>query len=268
MKKKMKFKGRRYAEGGTPDGEDEPNGPLEGSSAAVLGDSTSLKPATPAAEQSFGQAFKAGRKAMLAGGDKTFMYKGKSYNTNVAEAGDDKASKSARGRDAFARQIDKEIENPTPPTSTLPADYRPTDGPQKRFLGPKKKSLLSLASDRATGYKSQVEETGMTEDERTDALKTAALTATAFLPFGKLVKGFQGIRRTLAARKAAEAATAARATRAARATAKNANPKTSISDVIKRRGIGGYNKGGSVKSSASSRADGIAQRGKTRGRNC
>jgi len=30
----------------------------------------------------------------------------------------------------------------------------------------------------------------------------------------------------------------------------------------------GYNKGGSVKSSASSRADGIAQRGKTKGRNC
>ena len=29
-----------------------------------------------------------------------------------------------------------------------------------------------------------------------------------------------------------------------------------------------FNKGGSVKSSASSRADGIAQRGKTRGRNC
>jgi len=122
MKKKIKFKGRRYAYGGPTDDEDEPNepnGPLEGFSAAVLGDSTSLKPATPAAEQSFGQAFKAGRKAMLAGGDNTFMYKGKSYNTNLASdkkpvdkpvAPDATApDAAARGRNAFKNLIDKRV---------------------------------------------------------------------------------------------------------------------------------------------------------------
>ena len=251
MKKKIKFKGRRYAYGGPTDDED---GPLEGFSAAVLGDSTSLKPATPAAEQSFGQAFKAGRKAMLAGGDKTFMYKGKSYNTNLAS--DKKLSD--RPADKLAdKPADKSVYRPTdgpqkrflvpkPATPATPA-AKPTDGPQKRFLGPKEKPLLSLASDRATGYKSQVEETGMTEDERTDALaKTAALTAT-FLPFGKLAKMFKG-----------------RGPSATKLLTDQRKPVDTKLLTFQPE----LRKGGSVKSSASSRADGIAQRGKTRGRNC
>jgi len=47
----------------------------------------------------------------------------------------------------------------------------------------------------------------------------------------------------------------------------NRDPKATNSEdiMLDPRGL---SKGGSVKSSASSRADGIAQRGKTRGRNC
>lgn len=43
-------------------------------------------------------------------------------------------------------------------------------------------------------------------------------------------------------------------------------PKKPLDDMLKARGIEKYKSGGPVKSSASSRGDGCAQRGKTRGK--
>jgi len=120
MKKKIKFKGRRYAYGGpTDDGDGAMMTPTYDSPSEDSTSATTATPATPAAEQSFGQAFKAARKTMLAGGDETFMYKGKSYNTNLASdkkpvdkpvAPDATApDAAARGRNAFKNLIDKRV---------------------------------------------------------------------------------------------------------------------------------------------------------------
>lgn len=45
-------------------------------------------------------------------------------------------------------------------------------------------------------------------------------------------------------------------------------PKKPLEDMLKARGIEKFSSGGTVQSSASKRADGCAQRGKTRGKYC
>jgi len=236
MKKKMKFKGRRYAYGGpTDDGDGAMMTPTYDSPSE---DSTSATPAIPAAEQSFGQAFKAARKTMLAGGDKTFMYKGKSYNTNLAS---DK------------KPVDKSV-------------YRPTDGPQKRFLVPKKERTPSTSTSTISAAKPAAEQDDGSSLRNKD-IATGVGMGAATVGAVALGKKFRLLSRIANMFKG-------RVPSATKLLTNEGNPVdtkllTYQSGLRKGGSVkSSASKGGSVKSSASSRADGIAQRGKTRGRNC
>ena len=196
MKKKIKFKGRRYAEGGIPE---------DGAMMTPTYDS-------PPEDMSEEEAVEAGM-----------------------------AGPKMAGRAGFSK--------PRPNRK-----YKPTEGPQKRFLGPKEKPLL-LPKDRSQNF-------GVTEEDRLtdDQLKTirnVAITAgLATTPIGGIAKGIQRMKRTYDTGKRVNAMT------------QNEQMGAMLKAARKAKEVPGMKSGGSVKSSASSRADGIAQRGKTRGRNC
>ena len=207
MKKKMKFKGRRYAEGGIPE------------DGAMMTPTYDLPP-----EDMSEEAVEAG----------------------MARLG--KASTSMAGM-AVPKMADiAGFSKPRPNRK-----YKPTEGPQKRFLGPKEKPLL-LPKDRSQNF-------GVTEEDRLtdDQLKTirnVAITAgLATTPIGGIAKGIQRMKRNYDTGKRVNAMTQNEQMAAMFKAARDAKEP-------------GMKSGGSVKSSASSRADGIAQRGKTRGRNC
>lgn len=108
------------------------------------------------------------------------------------------------------------------------------------LIGPKAKAAAGAAAAGAAGY-------GMKKVRDYLMSKAASARKTAT----DVAKGDLAQARSAAARSAEADAWAARV--------KNARSAP---------GMTGYKKGGSVKSSASSRADGIAQRGKTRGKIC
>jgi hypothetical protein len=88
-------------------------------------------------------------------------------------------------------------------------------GPSTRkSFGTKSESRVSrketgLPSDRATGYRSQVEETGMTAEERKNLVKSGALAATTMLPAGRALragdKAYDAAKAAKAAQKAEDA---------------------------------------------------------------
>lgn len=152
----------------------------------------------------------------------------------------------------------------------------------------------NLPSDRSTGFRSQAEETGMTADERAakarDYAKNVAMAAgvgrvgaAAGAPYARTVEGFRRtgdkaaeMRGKILARKdipsfseryrASEAAEKARETspRRLRERAERMLDEKLAADMA-----GGFRKGGRVKKyagggSVSSRADGIAKKGRTR----
>jgi len=148
-----------------------------------------------------------------------------------------------------------------------------------------------LPSDRASGYRSQAEQTGMSADERakkardysTNIAMTAGATklgATLGTPYRRTAGEFRkaadkasesagrslaqkGIPREYERYRAREAAAAAREKSPKRV---RENVEKMLDEKLAADMAGGYKKGGKVHSSASRRADGIALRGKTRGK--
>jgi len=222
MKKKMKFKGRRYAEGGIPE---------DGAMMAPTYDS-------PPEDMSEEEAVETGMAGL---GKAATSMAGMAGPKMAGMAGLGKAGPKMAGMAGFSK--------PRPNRK-----YKPTEGPQKRFLGPKEKPLL-LPKDRSQNF-------GVTEEDRLtdDQLKTirnAAITAgLATAPFGIIAKGVQRMKRDYDTGKRVNAMT------------QNEQMGAMLKAARKAKEVPGMKSGGSVKSSASSRADGIAQRGKTRGRNC
>jgi len=222
MKKKMKFKGRRYAEGGIPE------------------DRAMMAPTydSPPKDMSEEEAVETGMAGL-----------GKAATSMAGMAGLGKAATSMAGMAGPKMAGMAGFSKPRPNRK-----YKPTEGPQKRFLGPKEKPLL-LPKDRSQNF-------GVTEEDRLtdDQLKTirdAAITAgVVATPIGRIAKGIQGMKRTYDVGKRVNAMTQNELMGAMLKAARNAKE------------VPGMKSGGSVKSSASKRADGIAQRGKTRGRNC
>jgi hypothetical protein len=148
-----------------------------------------------------------------------------------------------------------------------------------------------LPSDRASGYRSQAEQTGMSAEERAGKARGYADNIVMASGAGKLGSAAgSAYRRTAgqfrtAADKASESAGRSAAqkgipsfseryrAREAAAAAREKSPKRMrekvekmLDDKLAADMAGGYKKGGSVRSSASRRADGIALRGKTRGK--
>ena len=149
----------------------------------------------------------------------------------------------------------------------------------------------TLPSDRGTGFRSQAEETGMDAEQRAakargyakDIAMTAGAaklgsaagsaygrTAGQFRRAGDKISEMEG--KVLARKdipsyseryRASESAAARRASSPRR---KREEAERMLDEKLSSDMAGGYKRGGKVKSSASSRADGIAKRGRTRGR--
>lgn len=118
-------------------------------------------------------------------------------------------------------------------------------------------SRVALPSDRTTGYRSQVEATGMTPEERYDAMKrfaTDAALVSLGAGAGRVVQGLKTAKRRYDIGKRVDSMSEAQQKSAFLKAAREA------------REVDGMKRGGTIKSSASRRADGIAQRGKTRGK--
>ena len=228
-------------------------------------------------EMSFDDAFKTKRREL--GPGKTFTWQGEKYTTD---------------------KKDDSMDDLTPRGNLpSPEDDVTEGGPTQRNTprNPPKRKGIPLPSDRATGYRSQVKETGMTPDERSDAVGKFALGAASLLPAGRVARGLQTAKRRYDIGRRVDAMTEnqqktamMRAAREAREVdgmksggsvekfGKGGMPdltgdgKVTRADVLKGRGVfkrGGstkkYAAGGSV-SSASKRADGCATKGKTRGK--
>jgi hypothetical protein len=128
-------------------------------------------------DMSFGEAFKAARAVAKREGrdpDKdTFTWRGKKYTTELAE---DKSSKRTEPEDeeTGTRGGPTGRRGPRTPTVTVTA----------------KRDKPKLPSDRATGYRSQVEETGMSPEERMNAVRDFAIgTAATVLPAARIARG-------------------------------------------------------------------------------
>lgn len=161
----------------------------------------------------------------------------------------------------------------------------------KRASEAMKRDRSTLPSDRASGFRSQAEQTGMSEEQRAERARGYAKDIAMSAGAAKLGSAAGSAYKTTAAgfRKAADKASESagrslaqkglpsyseryRAGEAA-AARREASPKREreriermLDEKLEADMAGGYKKGGSVRSSASKRADGIAMRGKTRGR--
>lgn len=191
---------------------------------------------------SFDDAFKKKRREL--GPGKTFTWQGEKYTTD---------------------RKDDPMDDLTPRGNLPSSEDDVTEGGPTQRNSPRrtpKRKGVSLPSDRATGYRSQVEETGMTPDERSDAVGKFALGAASLLPAGRVARGLQTARRRYNIGRNYEGMSEGDRRRwyfnAARE-AREVDGMRSGGRVKK------YASGGSV-SSASKRADGIAVKGKTRGK--
>jgi hypothetical protein len=231
----------------------------------------------PIDDMSFDDAFKKKRREL--GPGKTFTWQGKKYTTDRKDGSMDDLT--PRGN------------LPSPEDEVTEGGPTQRNSPRRT---PKRKGI-PLPSDRATGFRDQVKETGMTPDERSDAVGKFALGAASLLPAGRVARGLQTAKRRYDIGRRVDAMTEnqqktafLRAAREAREVdgmksggsvekfRKGGMPdltgdgKVTRADVLKGRGVfkhGGnvkkYASGGSV-SSASKRADGCATKGKTKGR--
>ena len=201
---------------------------------------------------------------------------------------------------ASAKKLPNPMDDLTPRQNLpSPEDDVTEGGPTQRNTprNPPKRKGIPLPSDRATGYRSQVKETGMTDDERSDAVGKFALGAASLLPAGRVARGLQTAKRRYDIGRRVDAMTENQQKTAMMRAAREAREvdgmksggsvekfrkggmsdltgdgKVTRADVLKGRGVfkrGGstkkYASGGSV-SSASKRADGCAVKGKTKGR--
>lgn len=161
----------------------------------------------------------------------------------------------------------------------------------KRASEAMKRDRSTLPSDRASGFRSQAEQTGMTEEQRAERARGYAKDIAMSAGAAKLGSAAGSAYKTTAAgfRKAADKASesagrslaqkgvpsyseryrageAAAARRASSPKRKREDIERMLDEKLEADMAGGYKKGGAVRSSASKRADGIAMRGKTRGR--
>ena len=164
----------------------------------------------------------------------------------------------------------------------------------ERATAAMKRNRGNLPSDRATGFRSQAEETGMTADERAakarDYAKNIAMTAgvgrvgaAAGAPYARTIEGFrragdkasESAGRSLVRKNIPSFSERYRAREAAEKARENSprrlreRAERMLDEKLAADMAGGFNKGGRVKKyagggSVSSRADGIAKRGKTR----
>lgn len=192
-------------------------------------------------KKSFSEAFREARKA----GDATFMWQGKKYTTEMKNKEDKKGDKTS-SRKMSTEEFVKEYEKSAPSgRMKQEAAYRarPEPGveavsPEEAILGPKAKAAAAGAGAAAAGY-------GLKKAR--DFLMRRGKEARS--QADDVMSGAGAMSRSAAAREAEAAAYAER-----------------IKNAQRSPGMTGYKKGGTVKSSASRRADGIAQRGKTRGK--
>jgi hypothetical protein len=196
----------------------------------------------PIDDMSFDAAFKKKRREL--GPGKTFTWQGEKYTTDRKD--DPMDDLTPRGN------------LPSPEDDVTEGGPTQRNSPRRT---PKRKGI-PLPSDRATGYRSQVKETGMTPDERSDAVGKFALGAASLLPAGRIAKGVQTAKRRYDIGKRVDAMTENQQKTAMMRAAREAREV----DGMRSGGrVKKYASGGSV-SSASKRADGCATKGKTRGK--
>ena len=191
---------------------------------------------------SLDDAFKKKRREL--GPGKTFTWQGEKYTTD---------------------RKDDPMDDLTPRGNLPSSEDDVTEGGPTQRNSPRrtpKRKGVSLPSDRATGYRSQVEETGMTPDERSDAVGKFALGAASLLPAGRVARGLQTAKRRYDIGRRVDAMTENQQKTAMMRAAREAREV----DGMRSGGrVKKYASGGSV-SSASKRADGCATKGKTRGK--
>jgi hypothetical protein len=129
----------------------------------------------------FKEAFRAARKQGL---DK-FTWKGKSFTTELEKP---KASKAA-----------EPAKKPEPAKAAEPA--KKSEAPKKaepmeEVTVKARRPGIPLPSDRATGYRSQVADTGMTPEERMDSMRNMALGAASMLPIGRAARAVGALKTT------------------------------------------------------------------------
>lgn len=191
------------------------------------------------APETFKQAFARNRKA----GEKTFTWKGKKYTTELAgqKKSDNSEEDSGSGKEPQSGRV---YMTPAMKQKKYYAE-NPEEGAKtgeiaESLIGPKAKAAAATAAAGFAGY-------GIKKARDYLMNKAASARKTAM----DVTKGDLAQARSAAARSAEADAWAAR-----------------VKNARNAPGMTGYKKGGSVKSSASKRADGIAQRGKTRGKIC
>jgi hypothetical protein len=190
---------------------------------------------------SFKDAFRAARKQGL----DTFTWQGKKYTTEMKDK-EDKAGAKTESRKMSSEEFVKEYEKaPASGRMRQEAYYRANPepsaeavNPEEAIFGPKAKAAAAGAGAAAAGY-------GLKKAR--DFLMRRGQKARS--EAADVAKGDFATARSAAAREKEAAAYAER-----------------IKNARRSPGMTGYKKGGMVKSSASRRADGIAQRGKTKGR--
>jgi hypothetical protein len=196
----------------------------------------------PIDDMSFDDAFKKKRREL--GPGKTFTWQGKKYTTDRKD--DSMDDLTPRGN------------LPSPEDDVTEGGPTQRNSPRRT---PKRKGI-PLPSDRATGFRDQVKETGMTPDERSDAVGKFALGAASLLPAGRVARGLQTAKRRYDIGRRVDAMTENQQKTAMMRAAREAREV----DGMRSGGrVKKYASGGSV-SSASKRADGCATKGKTRGK--
>ena len=196
----------------------------------------------PIDDMSFDDAFKKKRREL--GPGKTFTWQGKKYTTD---------------------RKDDSMDDLTPRGNLPSPEDEVTEGGPTQRNSPRrtpKRKGIPLPSDRATGFRDQVKETGMTPDERSDAVGKFALGAASLLPAGRVARGLQTAKRRYDIGRRVDAMTENQQKTAMMRAAREAREV----DGMRSGGrVKKYASGGSV-SSASKRADGCATKGKTRGK--
>jgi hypothetical protein len=247
-----KRKGKKFALGGPTSYSGEDSGE---------GMKMSTRRSGSSGDMSFKDAFRAARKA----GDDTFTWKGKKYTTEVAGAKKSEAPKVEAPKVEVEKKTETKVEVPAGPRRTaggrgakLPEGYKPKVGSGRfddptssygeRVLSPLKK-LTDIFGRREE--ERVMRNMGVSREEARKRLDAKEDMEEGMRHGGKVKKMRGGGMPDL-----------------------TGDGKITRADVLKGRGVfkhgGGvkrYASGGSV-SSASKRADGIAKKGKTRGKIC
>jgi hypothetical protein len=247
-----KRKGKKFALGGPTSYSGEDSGE---------GMKMSTRRSGSSGDMSFKDAFRAARKA----GDDTFTWKGKKYTTEVAGAKKSEAPKVEAPKVEVEKKTETKVEVPAGPRRTaggrgakLPEGYKPKVGSGRfddptssygeRVLSPLKK-LTDIFGRREE--ERVMRNMGVSREEARKRIDAKEDAEEGMRHGGKVKKMRGGGMPDL-----------------------TGDGKITRADVLKGRGVfkhgGGvkrYASGGSV-SSASKRADGIAKKGKTRGKIC